>query len=330
MPRLLTKLKVDSVDLVRRGAGADCKVCIAKADYPDDSRPLRKGRSFAGYPVEKRRRSPPFFQTVGQAKAWLFGEGRMFRAAHRDTDLQTLAEHLLDASGGINKKAPDMDSATVNKIITSDSRGMTAFCKTLVRHNGASYGGREFDKRLQEYATNKYPDLKVGKAIEKAMGERDIALAYRATHDGDWVDSALAARGGGLSTTRTGDAIYDDNIDMLDANNGLPEFADDVDYTEMEGVRTGRNALREGGQQFSQPDDDEPDDRWSGDGENDDDDSCEDGRSPEYKRLKKAARAMVERGQAVSIGKALERLYLNNHPLAVAHAKQHRARAAGY
>jgi hypothetical protein len=140
------------------------------------------------------------------------------------------------------------------------------------------------------------------------------------------LDAALRAAGEKLQAAeRVVEAI---GADIFAADDDL-EMEDTLDYDRPQHALGGRAALAQGGQQFDQPDDDEPSHLWPDDGE-DDDDACEDGRSPEYKRLKKVARGMVERGQAVSIGKAIEKLYLRNDPLAVAHAKQHRARAAGY
>jgi hypothetical protein len=87
--------------------------------------------------------------------------GRILRQEFPELPLDELVQHCVEASGGsmrkrrvppvggsINKEAPDMNSETINRIFTGDSRGMVAFCKHLVDSNGAHYGGNEFDKRL--------------------------------------------------------------------------------------------------------------------------------------------------------------------------------------
>jgi hypothetical protein len=103
---------------------------------------------------------------------------------------------------------------------------------------------------LEAYARNKYPDVSVGKAIEKALGERDVVLAYRAVHDGVWVDQAIAKRNpvshGQVDAVGGAGAIEEGSTHSTEEDYGRPA-APDYDEEDDERLRRAVTIAPHGG-----------------------------------------------------------------------------------
>jgi hypothetical protein len=294
--RELRNLVVDEISVVNRAANPFSKICILKRDDTADA-----GRHFDGYPVTKRR-APPSFKSTGEAKRWLFDEGRHFPVTHRDTDLQTLAEHLVDASGGTISKQHEVPMTREEFLTKSIARyGVDALVNAVLKV-GAFVSEEE---------------------LVKACGDaRAFSRLYEGTSPrSKRLQKAIAICKGQYDTVRTAEAV---GADMLAADDDL-EMQDELDYDAPEHARGGRAAWAAGGQQMTDEEESDGPSHRSDEGD-EDDDSCDDsdGRTKSYNKLEAVARKMVERGEVTSIAKGIERLYSRNAPVAVAHWKQHR------
>jgi hypothetical protein len=188
MPKVLTKLRIDEISAVDRAAGEGCKVVLYKRDDSDERRGFYhrlfakgSGGRVARHPP--RMRSHDVHSTRAEAlRGLLFTpDGHALMRARPDTDIDTLADHLVEAS----QRPTEREDTDMNKmeLITKSDVGMHAFCKGLV-DRGIAYPHWEFDSKvLEPYARNKFPTLHPGNAIAKVLlEERPVAAAYSAVH----------------------------------------------------------------------------------------------------------------------------------------------------
>jgi hypothetical protein len=293
MPRLLTQLKVNEISVCRKGAGEGCRVTILKR-HDDDT-----GKYFDGYPITKGRRPPPSFKSTGAAKAWLFDEGAHFRVRHRDTDIETLARHLVDASINKQHEVP----MTREELTKSIARyGVDALISAVIKA-GPFISEEELVKACGSAQT--FAKLYEGTSPRSRRLQKAIDIC----------------KGNRYSTTTVAEGtLRDPDVDMQDADDGLPEFSDDVDYTEMENVRGGRNALAQGGQQMTdEAESDGPSHRFD-----EADDECEKRLSPGQRFNKLAAARAAKTGEDFAV--AYSKCFLDPANRSLAEAERRQAR----
>jgi hypothetical protein len=207
MPKVLSRLRVDEVSCVTKGAGEGTRVVLMKRDDSSDRagfyhRLFAKGGSGRVVrPPRRLRGSEPLSDLADAKHALLHSpDGRSLMRDAPSASIDELSAHLLEASGSVtNKKDTNMNKM---ELIVKSETGMHAFCKGLV-DRGIPYPHPEFDSKvLEPYAKNKFPALHVGNAIAKVLAEEPpVAAAYSAVHSAYHPAYAVAKAAVTMTTT---------------------------------------------------------------------------------------------------------------------------------
>jgi hypothetical protein len=201
MPKVLTKLRIDEISSVDRGAGDGCKVVLYKRDtrrkafgyaMPSDfaKATYRGGTGSRLHMIQNL--------TPQEAAHFLLHDphGRQLRRDFSDVPFAQLVDHVCTASRRSVEKheVSNMDS-TLKTILKSES-ATHALCKVLAKNGGVGFSHVQFDREvLEPYARNKYPALHVGSAIAKILSEeREISKAYEAVHAASYPNAVAKAQ----------------------------------------------------------------------------------------------------------------------------------------
>jgi hypothetical protein len=144
----------------------------------------------------------------------------------------------------------------VTKGLQNDDTALVSIAKAVVQSgNSLGLSEHEATAAITAYAKRRHPELSEASAFSAVF----CASTPQALELRKFVDICK----GQYNTIRIGEVVG--HVDMLMPQGGLPELSDYLDYNQIQNSRGGRAALAQGGQQFDEPDDGEPDHRWSDD-----------------------------------------------------------------
>jgi hypothetical protein len=136
MPNVLTKLRIDEVSAVDRGAGDGCKVVLWKRD------PTRKSRAF-GYGLDERQSEPSFYGRLfaGVGKRTLYRDGTGGRLHELEDLTRAEAIHWLmhDRHGRAfaRERGEKLGDLADLLVAASRNRSATKRCEENMNHTSA-------------------------------------------------------------------------------------------------------------------------------------------------------------------------------------------------
>lgn len=216
MPKVLTKLRIDEISSVDRGAGENCRIVLFKRD---DRKPEPRSDVRKAHYRHARGNKFHMLQNVSPEEAAHFllhdPHGRQLRRDFSDVPFEQLVDHVCTASRRPVEKQR-REAKTVDKhleVILKSEAAMHALCKRITETGGSNFSHPEFDDYLARYAKNQHPSLSVGSAIAKVLSEETpIAKAYQTVHHASYPDAVTKAT--------AADDDEDDGEDDGDDENG--------------------------------------------------------------------------------------------------------------
>jgi hypothetical protein len=229
MPRILTKLRVDEVSAVTRGAGEGTRIVLMKRHDDSDSfytklfRGVSKNSGRVVRPP-RRLRGRDQLRDIADAKhALLFSpDGRGLMRDTPNTSIDELASHLLEASGAnINKRNEDNMQTFVKEISDLGEHGFVKMVTSAAK--------QQYPQLTREQAFTKLftEDGPAGEAVryfrqiskqapapDEAWQARRAAALRRATRQDPLDDDEADAEGKKVVSTALGDEA--DALDELE------------------------------------------------------------------------------------------------------------------
>jgi hypothetical protein len=184
MPKVLSRLRIDEVSCVTKGAGENVKIVLCKRAADDDGRDgsfyhklfAKVGSGRVARPPRRLRGGEPLRDIADAKHALLFTpDGRsLLRDAPTAASIDELASHLLEASGAvppINKNEDQM----------REHVDVVSFAKRVVADGESVVSEAQPTELIKQYSdANKLPGEKSSVAFARIFGGDDaIGLNFR-------------------------------------------------------------------------------------------------------------------------------------------------------
>jgi hypothetical protein len=182
MPKVLTKLRVDEVSCVDRGAGEGTRVILYKRDDSDERRGFyhrlfagvgkRSGRAFS-HP--RRLRGHHELRDMADAKHALLHspDGRAMARDFPNASIDELAAHLLEASSAVTNKREDHHMREHFDVVS--------FAKRVVDDGVSAVSEAQATALIKQYSdAHRLPGEKSSVAFSRIYGaDDDVGLNFR-------------------------------------------------------------------------------------------------------------------------------------------------------